>query len=76
MTKAQESPKLKTAPSKSRLSALLCGLLGGRPMKFDGYAFRDIVDGQQVYYYRDGYGRRWMANGQWSLFRVVAKETT
>ena len=47
-------------------------LLGGRPMKRDGYAFTDKVSGRPVYYWLDRLGRRWMAEGAWSLFRVSA----
>ena len=51
----------------------LMKLAGGRPMKREGTAFVDCVSGKSVVYYRDWFGRRWMAdNGAWSLFRVAA----
>lgn len=45
-------------------------LTGGRPMQWLGFAFTDIVSGKAVHYWRDSFGRKWMANGSWSLFRV------
>ena len=48
-------------------------LTGGRPMKREGYAFRDVVSGRGVEYRRDLLGRLWLADGgPWSLFRVKA----
>lgn len=55
--------------------SLLLKLTGGRPMTNRGYAFTDIVSGRPVYYWRDQFGRAWMANGAWSLFRVPRKST-
>jgi hypothetical protein len=45
-------------------------LLGGRPMRFEKFAFTDVVSGLPVNYYTDTLGRKWMANTAWSLFRV------
>ena len=45
-------------------------LTGGRPMVCEGDAFTDTVVGRRVYYWRDGYGRAWLAFGAWDLFRV------
>ena len=45
-------------------------LLGGRPMKYEGCAFIDCVSGEEVNYYTDTLGRKWLANHAWSLFRV------
>lgn len=47
-------------------------LTGGRPMKLEGLAFVDKVSGRPVNYYVDSFGRRWMAEGRWSRFRVLA----
>lgn len=46
---------------------------GGRPMQCEGFAFTDLVSGEMVYYWVDKLGRRWMAHGRWSLFRVERK---
>jgi hypothetical protein len=43
---------------------------GGRPMTREGYALYDSVAKRNVYHWRDAYGRRWMAFGPMSLFRV------
>lgn len=48
-------------------------LLGGRPMTYIGYAFTDVIIDQPVYYWRDSYGRVWLANNRWGLFRVRTK---
>jgi hypothetical protein len=48
-------------------------VLSGRPMTKEGYAFCDSVSGASVYFFRDLRGRRWMAENQWSLFRVEAR---
>lgn len=45
-------------------------LTGGRPMYRVEYLFTDIVSGEGVILYQDTFGRRWMANHCWSLFRV------
>lgn len=42
-------------------------------MKFLGFAFTDCVSGRCVFYWRDTLGRKWMAEGAWSLFRVEAR---
>ena len=39
-------------------------------MIYDGYGFFDNVVHRHVFYWRDRLGRRWMAFGPWSLFRV------
>lgn len=49
-------------------------LLGGRPMdEADGCTFTDIVSGRLVRYWRDCYGRYWMAHTRWGWFRVQVK---
>jgi hypothetical protein len=45
-------------------------LLGGRPMKYEGCAFIDLVSGKEVNRYTDTLGRKWLANSAWSLCRV------
>ena len=45
-------------------------LTGGRPMIREGYAFTDRVSGRGILHMRDRLGRRWLAEGAWSLFRV------
>lgn len=52
------------------IKQIACKITSGRPMIKEGYAFTDSVAGRPVYYWRDRLGRRWMANGAWSLFRV------
>lgn len=49
---------------------LLAKLTGGRPMRYEGYAFTDRVAGYAVNYYTDRLGREWLAENAWSLFRV------
>lgn len=49
---------------------ILKKILGGRPMKCDGFAFTDIVSGHSVYAWTDTLGRRWLAEYSWSWFRV------
>jgi len=54
-------------------------LTGGRPMQLmrwnlDGWRWRpftDIVAHRQIYYWRDHYGKIWMAATQWGWFRVA-----
>ena len=49
-------------------------LTGGRPMVDEGFAFRDVVSGRPVHYYRDKLGRRWLAEPRrWDFFRVSAR---
>ena len=48
----------------------LSWLTGGRPMTYVGHAFLDVVVGKQVYYWRDHYGREWLAYHSWSWFRM------
>lgn len=45
-------------------------LLGGRPMRCDGFLFRDLVSGKPIYGWTDTLGRRWLAESAWSIFRV------
>lgn len=45
-------------------------------MFFDGFAFTDRVSGRPICYWLDRYGRRWMAEGPWALFRVRARPRT
>ena len=45
-------------------------LTGGRPMKRVGFAFVDVVSGNMVFYYQDLFGRKWMAERCWAIFRV------
>jgi hypothetical protein len=65
---------LSTPRPPSRVTTILPRwLTGGRPMKRLRIGeFRDVVSGKMVYYFRDRYGRGWMANGSWSWFRVRA----
>lgn len=53
---------------------ILKKILGGRPMKYDGFAFTDIVSGHFVYAWTDTLGRRWLAEHSWSWFRVPRQE--
>lgn len=46
-------------------------LTGGRPMRRICFCFTDIVSGKPVYMWEDGYGRPWLAERPWSLFRVA-----
>jgi len=45
-------------------------ILGGRPMKYQGTAFCDVVSGRWVRYYKDQFNRYWLAEHKWSWFRV------
>ena len=45
-------------------------LTGGRPMTNCGFAFVDIVVGKRVYYWRDAFGREWLAFGPWDMDRM------
>ncbi len=45
-------------------------LTGGRPMTFIGSAFTDAVSGESVKYYKDYFGRTWMATSACNWFRV------
>lgn len=40
------------------------------PMTYRGYAFRDRVTGEEVCYFEDRHGRRWMALHRWDTERV------
>lgn len=55
---------------RARVETFLCWLTGGRPMLYQGYAFRDVVSGKAVHYWVDHYGRHWLAEHRWSRFRV------
>ncbi len=57
------------------MKRLLAKLLGGRPMVREGCAFIDSVAHREVHYWHDTLGHRWMADGQWSLFRVEVSLT-
>lgn len=53
------------------IRALVAALTGGRPMTEEEFcAFVDTVTGEYVNGYRDLWGRRWLATGRWSLFRI------
>ena len=45
-------------------------LTGGRPMTRGAYRFRSEINGEPVCYFTDAFGRLWLAEGPWSLFRV------
>ena len=47
-------------------------LTGGRPMMQEDsvFSFRDVVSGEMVHHFTDKFGRRWMAEHEWSWFRV------
>jgi hypothetical protein len=54
-----------------RLNAILTHITGGRPMiPMESHCFTDIVSGERVGKYVDGFGRFWMAASRWSAFRV------
>jgi hypothetical protein len=50
--------------------SLFYWLTGGRPMRIDYCLFIDRVSGREVFACIDGFGRKWMAEGAWSWFRV------
>lgn len=50
-------------------------LTGGRPMKRIGFAFTDVVTGESVYIYEDYFGRTYIANEGFTLFRSGWKTT-
>lgn len=52
------------------IEQLFYKLSGGRPMSKVIYAFRDVVKHEPVFIFEDHFGRYWMANNRWSLFRV------
>lgn len=52
------------------MMTIILKLTGGRPMTHISSAFRDVVNGRMVHYWRDQFGREWLAHGRWSLFRV------
>lgn len=45
-------------------------LTGGRPMTIIRQLFVDVVVNKDVYIVQDKFGRKWLAHGKWSLFRV------
>ena len=45
-----------------------------KPMKCEGLAFTEMISGCSFYYYRDGFGRRWVKSSKYSFFKVKAKE--
>jgi len=49
---------------------ILMRITGGRPMERLEYRFRDTITNRPVYYYKDYFGRVWMATGAWSSFRI------
>jgi len=56
---------------KKYLEKIFFNLTGGRPMIDCGLAFIDTLSNKSVRYYKDHFGRQWMAeDGEWSLFRV------
>lgn len=36
----------------------------------NGSAFIDTVSGNEIRYYTDRFGRKWLAESKWALFRV------
>lgn len=53
------------------IQGLIYFLTGGRPMmKLNRIGFMDVVNGRMVNYYIDKWGRKWMAQSEWSFFRV------
>ena len=56
------------------MSDILYKLTGGRPMMIEEYAFTDAFSGVPVYYCKDKLGRKWMAHGAWSMFRVAVRD--
>ncbi len=53
---------------------ILAYLTGGRPMQLvDRCLFVDVVTGYEVGVYRDFWGRGWLAENRFSLFRVRVK---
>lgn len=49
---------------------LFSWITGGRPMKIIRQLFVDVVEHKDVYLMEDALGRKWMAHGTWSLFRI------
>lgn len=49
---------------------MLNWLTGGRPMRKVCFCFTDMVSGEPVSMWLDGYGRLWLATGAWSVFRI------
>lgn len=44
------------------------------PPTREGFAFTDSVSGESVWYYRDAFGKRWMKNSKFGIFKVEANE--
>lgn len=52
---------------------LLNYLLNGRPMTKLVFCFTDIVTGERVYLFVDGYKRYWLATSPWARFRMQSE---
>lgn len=50
----------------------LSHLTGGRPMRRQCFCFTESLSHRPVYLWLDSFGRRWLAAGPWSRFRVPA----
>lgn len=53
--------------------SLLAKLTGGRPMKVGVELLYDHIGHETIHLCVDKFGRRWMAAGAWSWFRVPYK---
>lgn len=42
-------------------------------MTATGFAFMDVVSGRPVRYWKDRFGRFWLAESAWSIFRVRSR---
>jgi hypothetical protein len=60
--------------SDDRIKVWVANISGGRPMQFIKYHFTDSVSGRDVNLYRDKFGKIWMAENRWGLFRVLADQ--
>jgi hypothetical protein len=55
---------------------LISMLTGGRPMKaIDDNLFTDVVSGRRVGLFIDRFGRKWLAEHRWAIFRVGVNPT-
>lgn len=54
---------------------LIWAITGGRPMTHLMDAFPDVVGGGMVGFYRDKFGRVWLADGPWSSTRVYGENS-
>lgn len=61
---------IKQAAMGERIKQLFYSITGGRPMRKGDCLFLDIVSGKPVYSFQDKFGRYWMAENPYSLFRV------